>query len=665
MNEIRPIQPIVQTSVAAANPELNKFPRKRWFEDLLKLNPWAEVFLKDGLRIATDDFAPACQLASRARWLAGPAIWNGWAQEMLGMKSTLEAAQLWYIDQLGEGANEETKSWLALANSVFSSLTLERGQEGYIDFTGFIFPGTVWFNDTSFIGETRLTGAKFHSDVHFNRAKFVGQANFRGLIVNGIAHFRESRFTGTADFQDCSFLSDAEFDQTVFTGGNNFNNTSFVGSTSFSNARFIGDATYEDARFTGDALFVDTRFAGTAWFPRTNFVGNSSFKNSVMIGDAWFSDAVFVGNVSFDGTRFPCNSRFENAQFCGLSSFKDAEFSDNTQFTSAKFVGETELAADSLPASAEINTISITGPMRKEREKLELDELFPSLVKNASTSLEGAEFHEVPDFQGTKIDEPPSVARMTVVDPIKTRHDWDGFKKKEPRPVGLKVLKVASNEDDGAKFKALAALAETAQDTKKAREFSVQEKRARRFWHDKPLGGLTSTVKFWFGILHDAGSNYGQSITRPLKIWLVSVFTFAGYYLSRGEFKLVAGTGNYTLPEWSVELPDFAQKAMSNIYQLSAYAPQLQCGGGDELAVGQSISFSLQTSLFQTAPSGALISSQVSHCLFSGSNSGVLFQPIIPLDVTLVAGCQIGLSLLLISLFVHAIWLRIGVKSPT
>ena len=239
------------------------------------------------------------------------------------------------------------------------------------------------------------------------------------------------------------------------------------------------------------------------------------------------------------------------------------------------------------------------------------------------------------------------------------------LKKKEPRPVGLKLLKVAPNEDDGAKFKALAALAETAQDTKKASEFSIQEKRARRFWHDKPLAGFASTINFWFGILHDVGSNYGQSITRPLKIWLVSVFTFAGYYIARGEFHLTAGTGNYTLPDWSGQLPDFARMAMSKIYELSAYAPQFQCGGGSDLTIGRLISFSAQTSLFQAGSSGGLISSQVSNCLFSGSSSTVSFQPIIPFDVTLVAGCQAGLSLLLIALFMHAVWMRISAKFST
>jgi len=406
------------------------FARDNWHGELLALNPWATVFLKDGLRIATEEFHQASQLASQARWLAGRQVWNGWANSMVALKSNLEGSQLWYVNTLGEGANEETKTWLALAEGIFSSLTLIRGNDGYIDFEQFIFPSHTWFVDASFTGESRFAGAKFLGNAYFNRSKFIGKANFCDTIFNGHAHFREARFTGNSRFQNCTFHGDAILDRTTFTGGTTFSQSKFGGVTDFTQANFVGDATYEQVEFTGDATFSDSRFAGTAWFPKCSFIGNTTFSKSLMIGDAWFSETNFIGNVLFDETKFPCNSRFENAQFCGLSSFKNAEFSDNTQFNSARFIGETELAADSLPDTAEINTITITGPMRKEREKIELDEMFPSLARNASTSLEGTDFKSVPDFQGVTMDEPPSVSDMSVADPIKTQHDWDGSKKK-------------------------------------------------------------------------------------------------------------------------------------------------------------------------------------------------------------------------------------------
>ena len=423
------VSPTEQTKTPASTPPNPKptptsgFDSDGWHAELWILNPWAEPFLKDGLQIATEEFNQTCLLASRARWLAGNAVWNGWAQGMLALKSKLEAAQLWYVSALGEGANDETKAWLAAAEAVFSTLTLERGNDGYIDFEGFIFPSNAWFVESSFTGETRFQNARFHGDAHFSRTRFIGKSSFEQVFFNGHARFREAKFTGNSRFTQCAFCGDAEFDRATFTGGTDFNHSKFGGLTNFNGSNFIGDATYEEVEFTGDASFSETRFAGTAWFPRCSFIGNTIFTSSVMIGDAWFSDTNFIGNVLFDDTKFPCNSRFENARFCGLSSFKNAEFSDSTQFSSANFVGETELAADSLPESAEINSITITGPLRKEREEIELQELFPSLTRNAETSLDGTEFQSVPDFQGVKMDEQPSAADMSVADPLQTQQD--------------------------------------------------------------------------------------------------------------------------------------------------------------------------------------------------------------------------------------------------
>ena len=129
------------------------FPRDSWQEELRAVNPWAEPFLKDGLQIATDKFTHSCKLASRARWLAGRDVWNHWADKMLELKGVLEKAQLWYQDENGQGGNEETQSWLALADAIFSSHSFARGSDGYINFEGFVFPATTWFVDVSFTGE--------------------------------------------------------------------------------------------------------------------------------------------------------------------------------------------------------------------------------------------------------------------------------------------------------------------------------------------------------------------------------------------------------------------------------------------------------------------------------------------------------------------------------
>jgi len=232
------------------------------------------------------------------------------------------------------------------------------------------------------------------------------------------------------------------------------------------------------------------------------------------------------------------------------------------------------------------------------------------------------------------------------------------LKKKEPRPAGLKHLKVAPAADDGDKFRALSDLADAASNRAKAREFSIQESRARRFWHDKPIGGVGSTGKFWSGVALEAGSDYGRSITRPIAIWIVSIFVFATYYLARGDLKPGSSQLNSALPSWIGDAPEFAKTFIAQIYGFFSTIAELDCAIGGGGAWQQTLDFSLKTSLLRVLPSGELISENFTHCLF-GARQGVSVASQIPLDVSFVAAGQIGMSMFLIALFAHALWMRI------
>ena len=232
------------------------------------------------------------------------------------------------------------------------------------------------------------------------------------------------------------------------------------------------------------------------------------------------------------------------------------------------------------------------------------------------------------------------------------------LKKKEPRPNGLKLLKVAPSPDDGDRYNALSKMADSAGDVKKSLEFSIQETRARRFWHDKPLGGAGATFKFWKGVALEAGSDYGRSLTRPLMIWIVSIFAFASYYLARGNLLLATIDLNTTLPGWASSFPDFAKTFIAQIYGILSNIHQIDCVGGSSGAWQKSLDFSLKTSLFRALPSGELLSGNLRQCLF-GAGGDLLGASPIPIDISLVVASQIILSALLFSLFLHAIWTKI------
>jgi hypothetical protein len=57
------------------------------------------------------------------------------------------------------------------------------------------------------------------------------------------------------------------------------------------------------------------------------------------------------------------------------------------------------------------------------------------------------------------------------------------------------------------------------------------EIRSKRFTEHKPWN-----VVFWFGLLYDAISNFGQSATRPLLIWIMQIFIFGYFYFREGYY---------------------------------------------------------------------------------------------------------------------------------
>src|SRR5262245_9654272 len=99
------------------------FDEATWREQLLALNPWT-----CGLAISrvVEEFAVARQKATLARLAEGQEAWNAWANGMLALKSTLEAAGLWATGRWTPqacpvGRNEAAQTWLTLACTVFST----------------------------------------------------------------------------------------------------------------------------------------------------------------------------------------------------------------------------------------------------------------------------------------------------------------------------------------------------------------------------------------------------------------------------------------------------------------------------------------------------------------------------------------------------------------
>ena len=104
-------------------------------------------------------------------------------------------------------------------------------------------------------------------------------------------------------------------------------------------------------------------------------------------------------------------------------------------------------------------------------------------------------FHQVPDFTSSIFDRPPDVSGMEVL-ALKKKWIWPWWK---------------ADEDEGAKFRKLKAMALAANDHEKDGEFFAYEMLAKRGYDVANKGRFALFINW----LYFTFSNFGQSYLRP------------------------------------------------------------------------------------------------------------------------------------------------------
>ena len=255
---------------------------------------------------------------------AAKAHWNAWAGGLLAKRKLIEARGQWAADKDGLGRlepkNAETRDWMEIAAVEFSrclflpwraeetketlggdekavdevppvrSIQLENET---IDFSGFIFPGTVKFTNTNFSGEAWFTGSTFS-----------GEASFGSATFSGNAWFARANFSGDVSFFDAAFS----------------------GAASFEGAIFSDNALFFDAAFSGDTRFVSAAFSGAAKFVSATFFGNVSFTAATFHKSANYWKATFGKETSFIGIKVERAFDMMEAVFRQAPAFNQADF---------------------------------------------------------------------------------------------------------------------------------------------------------------------------------------------------------------------------------------------------------------------------------------------------------------------------------------------------
>ena len=290
------------------------FDAATWREQLLALNPWAR-----GLSIDEEDeaFAAARQKATIERHAQGKEAWNRWANEMLALKSALEAAGRWaakreYFFEPPAGENEETRQWLGLAAAVFSRDTSTHTFEGEAQFADFVFPSNAGFERVTFSAVARFEGATFSAVAGFEGATFSAVAWFESATFSADAGFERATFSAGAWFQRATFSAGAWFERATFSAGAWFQGATFSAGAWFEGATFKGGTYLNNVRFDGPVNLMQAKFLGAATLDRSVFRRSASFEAIDSAAAFSLADATFHQVPNFIGATFKGTLRLDN-----------------------------------------------------------------------------------------------------------------------------------------------------------------------------------------------------------------------------------------------------------------------------------------------------------------------------------------------------------------
>lgn len=245
----------------------------------------------------------------------GREAWNDWAKEKLAEKDQLIQKGMWLATEHSNrrlaGKNPETEGWLRTAKAEFASRDLAQA-----NFSGFVFPGEVSLDHTSFI-DADFSNAIFHELASFNNSTFAGGG--------GAALFDGVSFTKRVEFEhiNCGSFSakGAQFAEATWQASN------------------LGAFHFSEVIFSDSALFKSIS-ATTASFFRVEFEGDVFFDQATFSAKTEFIESRFGGRISFESSSFNSSAHFDEIQFCERANFFASRFEAYVNFGAPEFMAE-------------------------------------------------------------------------------------------------------------------------------------------------------------------------------------------------------------------------------------------------------------------------------------------------------------------------------------
>ncbi len=204
--------------------------------------------------------------------------------------------------------------------------------------------------------------------------------------------------------------------------------------------------------------------------------------------DAVFDWAHFEGSVGFAATHFRDIARFDQCVFSGTTWFHHALFDNDVWMGQVKFRGYTDFY----------------------KAKFDQQSSFYGIQSDGAFILNAVFFRTIPDFTQASFQGTPRIDSAII-----------------PPMEFFPTLEATVAQDLQARYRAIRQLAIAGHDHESEAKAFKAEMRAKRgtehkWWH----------APFWFGVIYDALSDFGQSIMRPFWIWGLSILVFSAAYLA-------------------------------------------------------------------------------------------------------------------------------------
>lgn len=247
-----------------------------------------------------------------------------------------------------------------------------------------------------------------------------------------------------------------------------------------------------------DAVFFQLRFGPSTSFHHTRFKARADFRGSVFVHDAYLWNAVFDDIAQFMGVVFFRSLNMGTIVFNKSADFTDATFGDGITMHNAKFHGDLIFAATGPKAELK----GITQLLARRAEFLG-EARFMNRDFFGVTDFRESTFAKAPDFHGCLLHQATSFPRRAAFQDIESPEAASRY-----RTLFQAMGNVRDHENE-------------------AMFFALQQETLRRSmkWYE-PLRAVS-----W---VYDKASDYGQSIARPLVLFISTQLLFGLVYFGLG-----------------------------------------------------------------------------------------------------------------------------------